>query len=1555
MLDPSCSSKELLSIPETVIFQGREVRDWYFSNGQDQIQRRQLKASAHAEILDSFVEQACDSPLVATMVWYVESVGRLPFIRHLTCDNLKSLLLGTELVELPEGFWILQAFCPPDSGSCMTTVVCDSNGAKRASCQQYNNKHKFSPIHVNSTLTVEARDAAHVQVLPRVGDRVLSIASAVAATCTIALNKHSQRKSRVQGSLQLFFRPKAGKLIMLFGFTGAISRSKVKYKKRKSSTGASTEIEGGDECSVIPSAVPTTSASKVAEQRVVFAGLPVKQLYSIFALHTEIMESEAVLLPSWQGKCTEAIHLRYSGGASTLRDLLDTHWRHVEFAFGTNLQQTESEIVPAILYCTSDQQIEAESSAFRMSTKFGVKIRTLIEPLQSDMRPLDAATQNGLSSQLANQGRNFRLNLIGTQTLSHSMQGSNKVEALGWAQAWNSATEAHSNATLNMRNSGKIFEFEEEEDVIKKEDDDEDEDDLNSVLALDILSVGGVSAKASLSGIEPARSPVLLHAQPNAQMPQAPTGPRASSAGARTKASRKHAEPAASSNTDPDTNAGTSGSNIFSRNMKIVMRPTTKTTLVQPEWTNPSYTSYTERFGTHNGTIATPHTAVGNVRKGRKGHLSARTTHAHDDGDSKDSELQEPIRSVRRPNSAGPRSPESSWGPGQVQVPSENPAPATSTQSNANEVPVKRRGPGRMTIMEGKVAGMHRPSAPLPGSVSANATNQRSTLTKANDDGDSKDSELQEPIRSVRRPNSAGPRSPESSWGPGQVQVPSENPAPATSTQSNANEVPVKRRGPGRMTIMEGKVAGMHRPSAPLPGSVSANAVNTAGVTTESAAIAAVTRKSVAAGNAKVKATPPPAQAEHLIDIISTAVTSICKFFANNLAGALSFATEHKEQIDILSNSTPVDKSGSDRVTHQQTLQTLLYILTQQKITQQIDISLNIESGPETKEKDEELSARTEIDIDDLPTSAQCCGKMLQLLLGAPNHRPAEQLTTIVLWLLSVVPVNKPKVSVTSGQQINEKKCITNIAKGFKKYLASTRRSLAAHTAAQSTRGNYVVHSDGAHSSQLSLTQALRCWNAPRLQCIEIAPSPIACTQAQQIKHITQDPHSPLPAAISRPPSPNVSALSSPMVRNASATTFSATISAAVGHDLGANVTTLTNLTHLAYKPVAGKPIAPLSQPPSQSSPRTAATASVITSISTGPAIATAGTTITTAPSAQSNNEAQNTAKNLSLYSYKRVRCHEGMMAFLSAAKWKAPVLTTIDKVPAADVPRVSLTGPEAPLLDSYEAGSEFDHVDHLRQDETKEFEAGAAGKEELDEEEEDEERDTFDMGDAGLQCPIKQTLTGPTASGSPMAKMASRAHARSIVSPSSVRATQGKALDLPPLIPQEQEAAFFQGAPSLTEQQRLTLVIALVSDVTRTLVLGIFVLARHAWAGKRVRREEVISILGEACAQALGSKLVDRLWYWLQSNCRAVASFKLANESLLEAAVLRLFAFWPSLSIQLQAIANAVDSTLPMELLKSICTTKSTCVTTLVWPGRGTVEGVLREPHTFQCNSNVI
>jgi hypothetical protein len=61
---------------------------------------------------------------------------------------------------------------------------------------------------------------------------------------------------------------------------------------------------------------------------------------------------------------------------------------------------------------------------------------------------------------------------------------------------------------------------------------------------------------------------------------------------------------------------------------------------------------------------------------------------------------------------------------------------------------------------------------------------------------------------------------------------------------------------------------------------------------------------------------------------------------------------------------------------------------------------------------------------------------------------------------------------------------------------------------------------------------------------------------------------------------------------------------------------------------------------------------------------------------------------------------------------------------------------------------------------------------------------------------------------------------------------------------------------------------------------LGVSVLVRHAWAGKKLSVGDIVKIFGDSCCKILGKDLLQDLHEWLLGNRRTDATFKQANQT---------------------------------------------------------------------------
>eukprot|EP00597_Dinobryon_sp_UTEXLB2267_P010305 CAMPEP_0170098882 /NCGR_PEP_ID=MMETSP0020_2-20130122/693_1 /TAXON_ID=98059 /ORGANISM="Dinobryon sp., Strain UTEXLB2267" /LENGTH=882 /DNA_ID=CAMNT_0010321403 /DNA_START=779 /DNA_END=3428 /DNA_ORIENTATION=- len=179
----------------------------------------------------------------------------------------------------------------------------------------------------------------------------------------------------------------------------------------------------------------------------------------------------------------------------------------------------------------------------------------------------------------------------------------------------------------------------------------------------------------------------------------------------------------------------------------------------------------------------------------------------------------------------------------------------------------------------------------------------------------------------------------------------------------------------------------------------------------------------------------------------------------------------------------------------------------------------------------------------------------------------------------------------------------------------------------------------------------------------------------------------------------------------------------------------------------------------------------------------------------------------------------------------------------------------------------------------------------------------------------FKQDMGGSTADSgfiyrnSSGSKTDDENHSKSNVAIHTIRSSSNSVL--PQQVPshqQDKESVFHRFAPQIDWRQQFLLQSSLFADICQSLLLSIFVLLKHTGAGKQIALEDVVLLLGNFTSELLGRKLLDKLLFWLHSNRRTDASFKLVNQTHLEMALQRLYSFWPSLQINLRMQQSVLD-----------------------------------------------
>lgn len=165
--------------------------------------------------------------------------------------------------------------------------------------------------------------------------------------------------------------------------------------------------------------------------------------------------------------------------------------------------------------------------------------------------------------------------------------------------------------------------------------------------------------------------------------------------------------------------------------------------------------------------------------------------------------------------------------------------------------------------------------------------------------------------------------------------------------------------------------------------------------------------------------------------------------------------------------------------------------------------------------------------------------------------------------------------------------------------------------------------------------------------------------------------------------------------------------------------------------------------------------------------------------------------------------------------------------------------------------------------------------------------------------------------------------------------------------------------------------------------------LVKHTGAGKEIAMNDVVLLLGNYTSEVLGRRLLEKLLFWLHSNRRTDASFKLVNQTHLEMGLslmiqsskIMYFIFpfiFESVAKIIRLLAVATNqSPNALETRRRFVTSirrfyynlfsyvrfsnltetalSSSCQTVLHWQNRLKVSKVFRDPNSYEPNINRI
>ncbi len=166
-----------------------------------------------------------------------------------------------------------------------------------------------------------------------------------------------------------------------------------------------------------------------------------------------------------------------------------------------------------------------------------------------------------------------------------------------------------------------------------------------------------------------------------------------------------------------------------------------------------------------------------------------------------------------------------------------------------------------------------------------------------------------------------------------------------------------------------------------------------------------------------------------------------------------------------------------------------------------------------------------------------------------------------------------------------------------------------------------------------------------------------------------------------------------------------------------------------------------------------------------------------------------------------------------------------------------------------------------------------------------------------------------------------------------------------------DSELLFHKLAPNITMVQRNMLLLSIVSDTNRTILLCISVLLKYLSAGKEIVYDDIVNLLCTPVARAIGRKNLGDLLTWLRVNRKVGINFNpTASLSRTEMAIQKISSFWPVLNVAVFAQENEQDNE-----KQDSASSASVCTVRLEWLERQKIIKLFSAPNTFQPNLNNI
>ena len=445
----------------------------------------------------------------------------------------------------------------------------------------------------------------------------------------------------------------------------------------------------------------------------------------------------------------------------------------------------------------------------------------------------------------------------------------------------------------------------------------------------------------------------------------------------------------------------------------------------------------------------------------------------------------------------------------------------------------------------------------------------------------------------------------------------------------------------------------------------------------------------------------PPGSSEDMIDYTTAVIMKVCDKLGQYLIEALEFADEHRDAVGdyfrkrenlfgddatrevrtLTSVGSGLKKSkerlppGSSEVQQQQqqddndaslllgtqpAVDTILARLGYKrdagvtKVAAQEDDDIDEEAEADYQDDDVGLPARGEDGIS-LTWSQTRFLKVLELLICVPNHRPADQLSTILLWILSCPSADT--APETDGRLHDDIISLKSMLRGFSKFSYNVRNLLADVSDNQSQRS---AGKDPTAQKTIDAAVFLRAWIVDKYQVIRapvpLAPETAADGEDEDYNHVGSQFDGGGSRLAGSPADGSYSPSSSSVKKQTAAVSAVASVlglAAARADDSGANA---------PKKPHFTGPVQRLGR-------------SAGMQLAGGGYVSADGTVVTSAA---------DSAAAASEFT-RRVKAHVGMEAFLSAIRWPRPELVDAPKKNTAFRQSLS-TSVTPPVLASFSA-----------------------------------------------------------------------------------------------------------------------------------------------------------------------------------------------------------------------------------------------------------------------------